>query len=484
MKIHLLSSIVLPFICIAQLVLAATIEVRSVYSDPVGGVSMVIRVPDGAALETTDLRLLEDETLSVSAKKINSLQVSDWKVFLVLCIDTSGSMKKDPLEETKSALIAVLNNKLFGAKDRIALISFDDKPRLKHFFAQPAKIIEKVLELESKGDKTLLYEALFESLDHLEKLPPAPPELRHILLVSDGKDEGSQKSLTEVREKAIELGIAIDVVARVRKDRIEEDLREGFVQNLNALAVETGGRFQHAKPGDVYEAISQVLQEVMATSVVYFERKINTAGSMTKSVGIELKLPDGSTVSDSIPMQIPSTIQTFWKVWGLALFSIGILVLIFILLVFLFGHKKSKAGEKPALYKEPSSGVAPKPRREVPRRTQVGGYNFPVPAKGNPTAILIGLSGPFDGQQFPVEKESFYIGAGDECDLSIPEDDYVSARHAYLHFERGSLFVFDQNSQNGTFVNEEPVTDKGVALTLGDRVRFGVSAFEIAKSPQ
>ena len=491
MKAKFLAGVTVLLLCIAQSALAARLEVQSVHSDPVGGVSVFINVTEGTPLENEDLRLLEDDTLTVAASKVETLQDSNWKVILVLCIDTSGSMAKVPLDETKRALKAILGNNLFRMQDRIALIAFENRPRIMHFFDQPAKIQEKVDELAwLKGKRTVLYQALYDSLDHFENLKTAPPESRHILVISDGKDEGSKETLKEVREKAIDLGIPIHVVTHVRKDRVKEDLREGFVQQLNALAVQTGGRFQHAEPGRVHDSLVQVLQEVMATPVVYFERKINDTGLKTKTVGVQLNLPDGSSVKDTIPMEILSTAievpptehsSRFGILW---LLLIGFLLLAIIVFVFRSMKKPAKQQVKQESYSEPPAIDASEPRQVSPRLTQVGGYNFHVPTAQNPTVILIGVSGPVEGQQFPVEKEIFYIGADEENDLPIPEDEYVSGMHAFLQHEHGSLLIFDRGSQNGTFVNEEPVTDAGVALNLGDRIRLGNSSFDVEKEPR
>jgi Inner membrane component of T3SS, cytoplasmic domain/TIR domain len=122
--------------------------------------------------------------------------------------------------------------------------------------------------------------------------------------------------------------------------------------------------------------------------------------------------------------------------------------------------------------------VIPEPEPEPEGRTRIGHY-FPVPAAGHPTAMLIGISGAVEGQEFSVEREVFHIGASAENDLSIAQDAYVSADHAYMRFEKGSLFIFDRTSRNGTFVNGVQITNNGYALRPGDYVRVGMSTFEV-----
>ncbi|MCP4117719.1 MAG: FHA domain-containing protein [Desulfobacteraceae bacterium] len=487
MKTKLLIGITLSLLCIGQTLLSAPLEVRSVYFDPVdGGVSVVMKVPEGTKLKVADLRLLEDDALTAAAAKVGLLYDSPWKNYWVLCIDTSGSVAGKPLRETKRALKAVLSQKLFRAKDRIALISFENKSRIIHFFDLSTKILEKVDALAwLRGNKSVLYQALYDSLDLLEKLQPAPPEQRQILVISDGKDEGSRKkSLKDVREKAIDLGIAIHVVASVHKNRVEEDLREEFVRDFKALAVETGGIFEHAEPGGGHDALARVLQKAMATPVVYFERKIDNTGPKTKTVGVQLQLPDGSSVRHSIPMGMPSTKRRSSKVFVLLLLLVALLVMVSIIVISRRAHREIKEPEKQAPYKEPSQVDLPGPEHESLRMTQVGDYDTPVSGARTPIAVLVGVSGILEGQEIPVDKEIFYVGASDECDLSMPEDDYVSSVHAVLHFEGGRLLIFDKGSQNGTFVNEEQIKDTGVALNAGDRVRFGMSIFDIAEAPR
>ena len=104
---------------------------------------------------------------------------------------------------------------------------------------------------------------------------------------------------------------------------------------------------------------------------------------------------------------------------------------------------------------------------------------FPVPTAGQPAAMLRGVTGPVEGQQHAVDKEIYSIGASAANDLSIGDDEYISGEHAYLRYEKGSLFIFDKASRNGTFVNDDKVTQTGVVLRPGDRIKLGMCTFEV-----
>lgn len=64
------------------------------------------------------------------------------------------------------------------------------------------------------------------------------------------------------------------------------------------------------------------------------------------------------------------------------------------------------------------------------------------------------------------------ITVGRLADNSLQIDDgSVSSHHAELLFENGEYHLHDLGSTNGTFVNEEQVTD--AILKHGDEIRFG-----------
>lgn len=118
------------------------------------------------------------------------------------------------------------------------------------------------------------------------------------------------------------------------------------------------------------------------------------------------------------------------------------------------------------------------PSLKPPRRMQVDGYAPPT-ALSTPRAILLGISGPLHGHQFRMETDVFHIGASQKNDLVIAKDDYVSRNHACLRYDKGSLWLADQHSRNGTFLNENRLKGAPLMLNVGDRIRLGNSTFEV-----
>lgn len=124
----------------------------------------------------------------------------------------------------------------------------------------------------------------------------------------------------------------------------------------------------------------------------------------------------------------------------------------------------------------------PLPSESKPRDTIVGPH-FPEPQAGYPIAWLVGMRGTLKGQQFPVNTENYRIGSKPNNDLCIKGDDYVSGNHAYLSYQKGSLFLFDQDSRNGTYLNDKQVTKTPSVLRNGDHIRLGDSIFQVTEMP-
>lgn len=131
-----------------------------------------------------------------------------------------------------------------------------------------------------------------------------------------------------------------------------------------------------------------------------------------------------------------------------------------------------------------SSAIAKKSvEKPVPSRRKAMEESFYQPAKSpQPGVVLVFVSGPMQGRQFAVEKEIFRIGANPENDLVISGDDYVSGKHACLRYHKGDLLLADQQSRNGTFLNDHRLTNVPLLINVGDQIRVGNSTFQVAQA--
>jgi hypothetical protein len=114
------------------------------------------------------------------------------------------------------------------------------------------------------------------------------------------------------------------------------------------------------------------------------------------------------------------------------------------------------------------------------RRLTVVGSD--LPAKAHPTkSSLFCIAGPLLNRRFSIEKEAFFIGANAQNDLCISNDEYVSGNHAYLKYDNGKLFIIDQGSRNGTFINGQRICDAAWLLNPGNQIQIGSTIFELSE---
>jgi diguanylate cyclase (GGDEF)-like protein len=75
------------------------------------------------------------------------------------------------------------------------------------------------------------------------------------------------------------------------------------------------------------------------------------------------------------------------------------------------------------------------------------------------------------GKRFVLDKNPIRIGRGADNTIVL-EGDSVSRRHAHLERRGNGWFVVDDNSTNGTYVNEEQISREAM-LNNSDRVKVG-----------
>jgi pSer/pThr/pTyr-binding forkhead associated (FHA) protein len=75
-------------------------------------------------------------------------------------------------------------------------------------------------------------------------------------------------------------------------------------------------------------------------------------------------------------------------------------------------------------------------------------------------------------QSINLDRDRTSFGRGSEADHRFP-DDGLSRLHATVYRDGDRVWVVDENSTNGTFVNGQPVSGSGTPLRDGDTIKIG-----------
>jgi transcriptional regulator with GAF, ATPase, and Fis domain len=87
---------------------------------------------------------------------------------------------------------------------------------------------------------------------------------------------------------------------------------------------------------------------------------------------------------------------------------------------------------------------------------------------------LQAIAGPLSGETFPLTEKEFSIGRASSNRLCL-NDGKVSRTHCLIRQEGAGFKIKDLGSQNGTFINAVPATER--SLEDGDQIRIGESHF-------
>ncbi len=77
-------------------------------------------------------------------------------------------------------------------------------------------------------------------------------------------------------------------------------------------------------------------------------------------------------------------------------------------------------------------------------------------------------------REIVLEDGKVSFGRGSEADYRL-DDDGLSRLHATVHREGDNVWILDENSTNGSFVNSEKVSSNGTVLYNGDKIKIGNS---------
>ncbi len=178
-------------------------------------------------LEKEHFKVFEDKVeQSISYFSQQSAPISVGIIF-----DVSGSMKdNNNINSAKNALLRFLQSA--NPDDEFFLVTFNQKTTLVQGFTHESSVIRNMIAFRQPGGRTALYDAVYMGLDHIKR---GKNEKRALILITDGEDNSSRYSATEVREFAKESDVQIYGIGEEGK----LGYGRGEIQNIVGI---TGGR--------------------------------------------------------------------------------------------------------------------------------------------------------------------------------------------------------------------------------------------------
>jgi Ca-activated chloride channel homolog len=238
-------------------------------------------------LNEENFRVFEDN----SEQKISVLRQEDVPVSMGLLIDNSGSMA-DKREKVNAAALTFVRTS--NPDDEVFVAHFNDQYYFDRDFTNEAGELKKALEQADPSSSTALYDATTTSLDHLKR---GYLDKKVLLIVSDGEDNSSHRSLDSALQEAQRSSALIYAVGLLRQEAPESAERDR--QALMALTRATGGSALFPEDlEDVESTCTQIARDIRHQyTLAYYPTNTRKDGSF-RSLRVQVvPLPGSGTIS-------------------------------------------------------------------------------------------------------------------------------------------------------------------------------------------
>ena len=225
-------------------------------------------------LTRDSFRVLEDGV----EQKITSFSQDDGPVSLGLLFDSSGSMK-GRIDSSVEALKLLFRTTMPG--DEFFVAQFADQARvLGGFTTDPEQIHRRLGFVQAKG-WTALLDAIALSAHQMKT---AKNDRRVLLILSDGNDNNSRFSESEVRTMVVEANLRIYGIGLFHWPRF-----------LQQLAQQTGGNVLAAQSlSELPDVVERLSREIRSQYLVGYSSTNLTNDGKYRKVKIELIQPPGA----------------------------------------------------------------------------------------------------------------------------------------------------------------------------------------------
>jgi Ca-activated chloride channel family protein len=228
--------------------------------------------PVTAGLAARDFAVTED---GARQRILRCERVTDLPIHAAVALDVSASMEKS-LEQAQAAAFQFLQGTV-RPKDRAAVITFNDHPALAVRFTNDLAALAGGLAGLKAERGTALYDSLIFAFYNFNGVKGR----RAILLLSDGRDEGSRFTFEEALEFARRAGVTVYAIG------LGEDVDK---RKLARIAEETGGRaFFPREAGELSGIYAAIAEELRSQYLIAYQSATTRTDPGFRAVDLAVK---------------------------------------------------------------------------------------------------------------------------------------------------------------------------------------------------
>ncbi len=225
----------------------------------------------------------------------NFVTPSQLPLYVGLLLDTSNSVKlKLPFEKDSAEDFAATVT-TYRRKDQVLLASFDSDVELHLDFTNSLEEISKALKKLKAGGYTKLYDAVYRVIEEKMATIKDAEGRRILVILSDGEDTASERTLREAIEIAQRYDVTIFGISTKNFSGTGAGTTESSDdKDLRRLCEETGGQvFLPSQKLELFRAFSQVREDLRQEYVAYYTPVNQDKNGKKRDIKVKLLGKDG-----------------------------------------------------------------------------------------------------------------------------------------------------------------------------------------------
>lgn len=421
-------------------------------------------------------------TNPLTVTRVRQFETSEQGVAYAFLVDISRSISRSDFGLMQAAM-----NKWIGslrANDRAAICTFGDQYSVVNdFTADKQQLTSAVMSLAPRDSQTHLYQAVRNAMEFQHRVDPSLPPRRVVVLMSDGKDEGSAITSGDVVH---DLRIGHIPIYAIGYSRLPRAQRRQYLDVLGRFAELSGGLYQDASASNLEQVYASIQRAILRILILDLTCPHGAADGRSYPLQITFS-QDGRSLTSSLevvpssspppertrrsspnqPQAVSSSKFPSW-LW----ISMGLAILVVLIFAGFRLRKRQRAvAPEPATPEKPSSRLA--------KTASVTDLSQQPAGKGTSMQLAV-VAGKDKGRVYKFQlKKTLVIGRAKDCDVVL-NDPRISKRHAEMELSKNCIVIYDLDSKNSTYVNGVPVRgrhklDNEDCLLMGEtelRLRF------------
>lgn len=259
-------------------------------------INITVKDPKGKYITGLDKRafkLMEDG----QGQEITDFRNEDAPLAVAVVIDTSGSTLASDLNRINKSVLDLANR--LDPDDVLSIYTFGEggAQQIRDFASSINDLKPLLKQLRGQGDSPM-YDAVLRATQDLRK---RPERRRVLILISDGADTTSQKTLHEAGRDTFLAGVAIYSIDLVntKGEAKRSPERQSGATALRQLAEETGGRYITANGGffttsrgQLKKIFTDLIDELHKQYTIAYESANSRSAGRWRTIRVNLEQSD------------------------------------------------------------------------------------------------------------------------------------------------------------------------------------------------